>query len=240
MRCLVTAGNTLVKIDQVRCITSVFTGKTGTQIALELHRHGFDVVLCTSRPEALQQLAPKINLENRWRICHYSTFEELHEVMQKEIQGQNLDVIVHSAAVSDYLYAGAYVPDRSTSFDSKLLCFKSSKEQITFQNAATGKIKSNHSELWLRFTQAPKLIDFIKNDWNFQGKLVKFKLEVGVTREQLESIAENARQQSQADYIVANTLDGMHTWAIMGPIQGKYHEITRSQLAYELVRLLKS
>lgn len=240
MRCLVTAGNTLVKIDQVRCITSIFTGKTGTQIALELHRAGHEVVLCTSKPEALQQLSPKADLRERWRLCHFATFEELHNVMKKEIKGQQLDIIVHSAAVSDYLHAGAYVPAKTTTFDSELLNFTTKGEHIAFQNAATGKIKSNHPELWLRLTKAPKLVDFIKSDWGFQGKLVKFKLEVGVTREQLESIAENSRLQSHADYMVANTLEGMHSWAILGPVQGGYREIIRSELAASVVQLLKS
>ena len=39
MNILVTAGNTIVPIDRVRCITNVFTGRTGTAIALHCH-HG--------------------------------------------------------------------------------------------------------------------------------------------------------------------------------------------------------
>lgn len=240
MRCLVTAGNTLVKIDQVRCMTSIFSGKTGTQIALELHRAGHEVVLCTSRPETLHQLTPLNDLGERWKLCHFTTFDELHDVMKKEIMGQSLDFIVHSAAVSDYLHAGAYVPAKTTRFDSESQQFTTAGNNVAFQSAARGKIKSNHPEIWLRMIKAPKLVDFIKTDWGFQGKLVKFKLEVGVTREQLESIAENSRLQSHADYMVANTLEGMHAWAIIGPVQGGYREIARADLATSVVQLLKS
>jgi len=59
MKCLVTAGNTLAPIDSVRGITNIFSGRTGAQIALELHRGGHDVVLLTSRPETIMELAPK-------------------------------------------------------------------------------------------------------------------------------------------------------------------------------------
>ena len=38
MNLLVTAGNTLVLIDRVRCLTNVFTGRTGAAIALEGQR----------------------------------------------------------------------------------------------------------------------------------------------------------------------------------------------------------
>ena len=35
MRILVTTGNTQMLIDKVRCITNIFTGRTGTKIAIE-------------------------------------------------------------------------------------------------------------------------------------------------------------------------------------------------------------
>ena len=53
MKILVTAGNTQTPIDRVRCITNIFSGKTGAQIALEAHRHGHSVVLLTSHPGRL-------------------------------------------------------------------------------------------------------------------------------------------------------------------------------------------
>ena len=43
MNILVTAGNTQVFIDQVRCITNIFTGRTGAAIAVEAYRRGHSV-----------------------------------------------------------------------------------------------------------------------------------------------------------------------------------------------------
>ena len=43
MRILVTAGNTQAPIDRVRCLTNIFSGRTGTRIALEARQHGHTV-----------------------------------------------------------------------------------------------------------------------------------------------------------------------------------------------------
>ena len=53
MRLLVTAGNTLALVDRVRCLTNVFTGRTGAAIALCAHQRGHAVTLLTSHPEAV-------------------------------------------------------------------------------------------------------------------------------------------------------------------------------------------
>lgn len=232
MKCLVTAGNTQVLIDQVRCITNIFSGRTGAQIALELHRRGDEVVLLTSRPETVRELAPAQSLEKHLHIVEYQTFDELRGLMAATITKSPtpFDTIIHSAAVSDYLSAGVYSPESTTHFDTKTLQFHS-PGNVQLKDVAAGKVKSNHEELWLRFVKAPKLVDLVRSEWGFQGKLVKFKLEVGIDRKKLEAIAEASRVQSQADLMVANTLEGMRDWAILGPLHGKYVEVKRTELA---------
>jgi phosphopantothenoylcysteine synthetase/decarboxylase len=54
MRVLVTGGNTVVPIDQVRCISNVFRGRTGANLALEACRRGHDVHLLASDPDVLK------------------------------------------------------------------------------------------------------------------------------------------------------------------------------------------
>ncbi len=82
MKILVTAGNTQVRIDKVRCLTNIFTGRTGASIALEAHRRGHDVTLFTSHPEA----AAGVDGTNqprgeRWSLVRYQTFEDLQTLM---------------------------------------------------------------------------------------------------------------------------------------------------------------
>src|SRR5260221_10550234 len=160
--------------------------------------------------------------------------------MREQIASAHLNAIIHSAAVSDYLSAGVYVPSKGTRFDKQEIQWLSASSKGQMIDVAEGKVKSNHEELWLRLIKAPKLIDQVRQPWGFQGKLVKFKLEVGIDRQLLESIAERSRLQSQADLIVANTLEGMHDWAILGPVQGQYLEVRRAELAHRLVEELEA
>jgi hypothetical protein len=89
-----------------------------------------------------------------------------------------------------------------------------------------------------------KIVDRIRRDWGFTGVLVKFKLEVDVTDEVLLDLAEQSRQQSDANLMVANTLEGMQTWAYIGPLAEHFEKIPRHQLAERLIteieRLLPS
>src|SRR5436190_22032009 len=115
---LVTAGNTLALIDKVRCITNIFTGRTGAAIALEAHRRGHAVTLVTSHAEAVVELAgdPPPGPE-RWSLVRYRTFEDLQGRMESAIRQSRLDGVIHCAAVSDYLSAGVFAPAEGTRFD---------------------------------------------------------------------------------------------------------------------------
>src|SRR5205823_6474130 len=82
MNILVTAGNTLVPIDRVRCITNIFTGRTGTSIALHLHQQGHEVRLLTSHLEVTEELCRGSTLDReRWHLDAYRTFEDLQRLM---------------------------------------------------------------------------------------------------------------------------------------------------------------
>ena len=81
MNILVTAGNTQTPVDKVRCITNVFTGRTGARIALEAHRRGHAVTLLTSHPEVIEH--PK----DRWAVRRYRTFQDLYNVMAGLVPG---------------------------------------------------------------------------------------------------------------------------------------------------------
>jgi phosphopantothenate-cysteine ligase/phosphopantothenoylcysteine decarboxylase/phosphopantothenate--cysteine ligase len=221
MRILLTAGNTQTPIDQVRCITNIFTGRTGGRIAVEAHRRGHTVHLLTSHPEAVD--APS-DADSRWTLQTYRTFDDLETAMTSLIPSGGFDAIIHCAAVNDYRVAGVYARAKEANGSPRLV-------QVT-----DGKVKSSHSELWLRLAPTPKLVDKIRREWKFAGILVKFKLEVGVSDEDLVRIAEAARLQSEADLLVANTLEGMANWAYLGPIAGSYQKVARRELATQLLQ----
>ncbi len=236
MKILVTAGNTQAPIDQVRCITNIFSGKTGAAIGIKAHQLGHTVKLLTSRPEALSELGFQPESPS-WEQQSFRTFADLHDLLKTEVTTGRYDVIIHSAAVSDYLCAGVYAPEAGTAFDNQSQTWKFAAQPL-MRDVRCGKVKSSHQELWLRLTAAPKLIDLVRQPWGYQGLLVKFKLEVGVTDTELQHIAERSRVQSRANLMVANTLEGMQDWAIVGARD--YQRINRSQLPLALIRLLET
>jgi phosphopantothenate-cysteine ligase/phosphopantothenoylcysteine decarboxylase/phosphopantothenate--cysteine ligase len=220
MNLLVTAGNTQTPIDRVRCITNIFSGRTGATIAAAAFDRGHAVTLVTSHPEVLAAIpGTRERREPHWRLRTYRTFDELESRMAGAIPSGGIDAIVQAAAVSDYRVVGVFTqsPDG-------------------LPDVAAGKVKGSHPELWIKLTLAPKLIDRVRTDWGFTGVLVKFKLEVGVTDAELLDIAERSRVHSGADLMCANTLEGMHEWAWLGAgPPGGYRRISRANLAAELI-----
>jgi phosphopantothenoylcysteine synthetase/decarboxylase len=237
MNILVTAGNTIVPIDRVRCITNIFTGRTGTLIALHGHERGHTVTLLSSHPELVAVLRANQEPRQGWTVDAYRTFADLRELLASKLSGGHFDVVIHCAAVNDYDTAGIYAPAPGTHFQPA-----EARWQITgpphapaLLDRSGGKIKSEEPELWLRLIRTPKLIDLIRSDWGFRGILVKFKLEVGVDEQHLVEIAEASRCQSAAELIVANTLEGASSWAVLGPINGHYERVSRVELAHRLL-----
>jgi phosphopantothenate-cysteine ligase/phosphopantothenoylcysteine decarboxylase/phosphopantothenate--cysteine ligase len=231
MNILVTAGNTLVLIDRVRAITNIFTGRTGAAIAQEAHRRGHVVTLLTSQPET----ATAVDGRPNWRCIPYRTLDDLQKAMAAEI-ARRPDVVVHSAAVSDFHVDGVYAATPGSSFDPTQRTWQG--DPPTLVDRSAGKVKSDEPELWLRLVRATKLIDRVRGEWSFRGILVKFKLEVGTGDADLLRIAEQSRRHSDADWMVANTLEGAAEWAYLGSAAG-YERIARADLPGRLLDALE-
>lgn len=228
MNVLVTAGNTQTPIDKVRCITNVFTGRTGTQLALEGHRRGHSITLLTSHPGVVRDLAPSFDqVGGNWSVHPYRTFDDLRQLMTEVVSGGRYDVLIHAAAVSDYQLAGVYAATAGTTFDAAAGKWTG---DARLADAAAGKVKSHHPELWLRLTPTPKLADSVRHPWGFRGTFVKFKLEVRTSDAELQAIAERSRARSDADLIVANTVEGMNQVAFIGDRAGRFERVERSRL----------
>jgi phosphopantothenoylcysteine synthetase/decarboxylase len=236
MNILVTAGNTQTPIDQVRCLTNIFTGRTGTRIALDAQRLGHSVTLLTSHPDVIPTLNEGRSPSERWVVHPYRTFDELLSLMRSTVVSQPApEAVILSAAVSDFISAGSFTPEPDTRFDADNFTWHAADGSPRLTPRREGKIKSDEPELWLRLTRAPKIVDMLRSDWNFQGVLVKFKLEVGVSEQRLLEIAEKSRRHSVADLMAANTLEGSSEWAFLGPIAGRYERLARSELSSRLL-----
>ncbi|MSR60388.1 MAG: bifunctional phosphopantothenoylcysteine decarboxylase/phosphopantothenate synthase [Planctomycetaceae bacterium] len=239
MKILVTAGNTQTPLDRVRCITNIFTGQTGTGIAIHAWNRGHDVCLLTSHPELTVTGEPP-NHAGTLEVCPFRTFDDLHALLEREVTSGKYDAIIHCAAVSDFQLEGAFSPAAGAGFDDKSGRWIGPPDERHLVDAAAGKIKSRHDELWLRLTPTPKLVDRIRCPWEFRGLLVKFKLEVDVSDSELAEIARTSRKKSDADLIVANTLAGIHDWAMLIDRSGRSTQIPRGELADSLLHEIES
>ena len=169
-RVLITAGPTWVPIDNVRVISNIATGETGILLAEEAHRQGAKVTLL---------LGPisDCHLDNSINIIRFKFFDELHKVVKEELKNKKYDIVIHSAAVSDY------------------------KPEICYRQ----KIKSGIRKWRLNLIPTPKIIDLIKKI-DSALFLVGFKFEPGVSKQLLLKKAKNLMNAALLDLVVANSI----------------------------------
>lgn len=224
MNILVTAGSTCVPIDQVRVISNIFKGRTGVEIARAAANIGHRVTLLSSHQPGVagQLLRDPTRFFNPITLCRFRTFDELAERMEQKIRGEKFDVIIHSAAVSDYRVAAVMDGERPSA-----------------EVANGAKIGSKHESLWLKLVPTAKLVDNIRPVWGFRGMLVKFKLQVGITDDELIAIARKSRRDSNADIIVANCLEWAKQYAYIIGADDVAERVTRETLPYALLGRLE-
>jgi len=114
------------------------------------------------------------NLPKNLKIVRFKYFGEILNLMKKNILN-GCDIVIHSAAIPDYAPKKIY----------------------------NGKIKSGKKELVINLKPTIKIVDLIKK-WNSSVFLVKFKLEVGLSKKELIDVAYKSMVFSNADLMVAN------------------------------------
>ena len=169
-RILITAGPTWSPIDSVRVISNIATGETGIILAKELQKLGAKVTLLLG-PLGACCLNKKI------RLIRFKFFDELRRAMNKELKNNKYDIVIHSAAVSDY------------------------RLKVSFKQ----KVKSGRRDWRLNLVPTPKIIDALKK--SRRGLfLVGFKFEPGASRKILINKARSLISRAKLDLAVANTI----------------------------------
>ena len=197
MRMLVTAGSTRERIDAVRDWGNIFTGNTGLAIATALVELG-DVDLLTSNHAHLSQVRkyPRIHASG------FTSHAELQAALAALMARFSYDAIFMTAAVADYRPTGVFaVLERTADSNS------AGRERWVVKDIQAGKVKSTHAAIAVLGEPTEKIVDLFRGEWKYAGLLVKFKLEVGISRDELIRIGQASRRTSGADYLVANTLD---------------------------------
>lgn len=166
---LITAGPTWVALDKVRVISNIATGKTGILLAEKLSKLGAKVTLLLG-PVQID------NLDTKIRVVNYRFFHELSKLLKNELQKKKYNIVIHSAAVSDYQP----------------------------RKALAQKVKSGINNWIIKLAPTEKIIDSIKKI-SPESFLVGFKFEPDSSREYLFRQARLLMQHAKADLVVANT-----------------------------------
>jgi phosphopantothenate---cysteine ligase (CTP) len=256
MRFLVTAGNTREKIDRVRDWGNIFTGNTGYSIARALAALG-EVDLITSNRQHLAEIerapdeafsrahaaprrleaAAEQDASSHTHQIHgipFTSHAELKKAIETALKADRYDAVFMSAAIADYRPAGSFQVVRREMREN-------GEEAWIVKNVQAGKVKSNYDQVAILGERTEKLVDLYRKTWAYRGVLVKFKLEVGIPREQLIEIGQASRKASGADYLIANTLEmveGKDAGAfLLG--DGGAEWIRRAELAARMAKLVR-
>ena len=169
-RILITAGSTWVPIDSVRVISNIATGQTGILLSQKFIKAGAKVSLLLGPQGACC-------LDKGIRVIRFKFFDEIKSLLKKELGSLKYDVVIHSAAVSDYK------PDKSYSY----------------------KVSSNLNGLKVNLIPTEKVIERIKKiDPNVF--LVGFKFNPDCGKEKLIVKAKKLMRRSDSDLVVANSI----------------------------------
>jgi phosphopantothenoylcysteine decarboxylase/phosphopantothenate--cysteine ligase len=193
-----------VAIDSVRVISNIATGKTGILLAQNLQDLGAKVTLVLGPTESCC-LNPKI------RLIRFKFFEDLRNIITHELGGKKYNILIHSAAVSDY------------------------QPKVKYHR----KVGSGLKQWRVNLVPTAKIIDLIRK-FDPSLYLVGFKFEPQVKDSTLLIRARNLMERVQANLMVANTIDKKdHYRAYVINQGGHYGPISSRQgLARKLIKIM--
>ncbi|HHT9136413.1 MAG TPA: phosphopantothenoylcysteine decarboxylase domain-containing protein [Candidatus Wunengus sp. YC60] len=173
---LITSGPTRGYIDAVRYISNKSTGKLGVTIATEALKRDACVTFIYGTGSSTPDV-PSLGKDcaRRLTLIEIETINDLMMAIQEKLKGKAFDAIVHAMAVLDYS------PEKQSE----------------------GKIASNKDTLTITLRRTPKVIKQIRALWP-HAFLIGFKLEVGLSKNELIERAYASMIESRADLVVAN------------------------------------
>ncbi len=185
MRVLITGGGCREYIDSVRVVTNSSTGKTSAALADFISENGNLVKLITAENAE----RPK---NSKVEIILFQTGQELARAIEKELCSKSYDLVIHAAAVSDYIPYEIEIGKE---------VFKAGK---TAAKLPSGK------EMKVSFKPSPKIADKL-GEWADRGgnplaQIFCFKLTSGASEEERKAAVKKLFLHSSSSFIISNDL----------------------------------
>lgn len=203
-RAVVTCGPGVSPIDAVRRITNFSTGELGVRLAECLVEYGWAVTCFKSTASTYRNPEGQgITLKN------FTTNQDLRECLEEEPNPEEVAIVFHAAALSDYQV--------------------DSVQTLEGEPVEGLKIASHHAGLAVILTPVPKLLPDLHSLFP-KARIVGWKFEMeGDRASALERGLEQVRQSGTA-LCVVNGLAFGEGFGILDP-QGSHHTIlTRTEL----------
>ena len=177
MKVLITSGGTRVKIDDVRHLSNMSTGRFGAEIAYEFAKEPNTVNFLYAKgsvePLSFHSTANWLKGESiNYQYDDYFEYLKGSVELSKSLKP---DIIISAAAVSDYIVA-----------------------------KADGKLSSDEDELIIRLKKAKKVLPLLKAA-SPESMVIGFKLLVSPAYDQVAKAVQKVLNNG-ADYVVYNDL----------------------------------
>lgn len=232
MRVIITAGGTKEKIDKVRTITNISSGKLSSIIAdqfMALKDITEVIYVCTS-----DAILPELPNYTKYVI---NNVDDLYKTLNMLILTSKIDVVIHAMAVSDYtvdkITTLSNIYDVSNNV-AKQECLIANLDDLSKQD----KINSSLDDLTIILKKTPKVINYIKQ-WDPNIILVGFKLLDSVPHFELMNIAVELAKKNQCDFVLANDYSLIDEYQHLGWLvnrDGKeFHANTKLAIAQMIV-----
>ncbi|MGB9603619.1 MAG: phosphopantothenoylcysteine decarboxylase [Limisphaerales bacterium] len=216
MKCIVTAGPTYEKLDEVRRITNFSTGELGCKLADALYRAGNFVTLLLGAHSTYR------NLKHPVQIIEFTTAESLKNVLY-EIKDGCYNAVFHVAAVCDYRIGRVYTRDE----DGNLLEVKSAKYQTSFGN------------LLVEFVPTEKIIAKLRG-WFPDAVIVGWKYEIDRPKISFIDLCRKQIEENKTDACVMNGPAYGEGFGLLVKQGNLMHYDTKDTLVEGLVDFLKT
>ena len=217
-RILVTAGGTRERIDSVRYIGNMSSGRTAAMLADELTDAGHELTWVGAE-DAIRPVTVS-------KMLSYYSFAELEARLKEELGSGQYDVVIHAAAVADFSVSSVETDEGAALQDQQ------------------GKLPSA-SSLLLRLKPNPKLLSQIK-DWSGNPGLqvIGFKLTDDRDPQQRIAAVKKQFEQSGVDAVVHNDLSEIsksaHSFRLHVPAQEPVNCADSRALARSIDKMMET
>jgi len=247
MNVLITSGGTTEKIDAVRNISNISTGKLGSLVA--------DRFASQSNIEKIFYICSNTAVRpqtGKAEIIYADDVASLANAIQEALNHTSIDIIVHGMAVSDYRVrsvtsAAALAQLIVSNFDevrrldnqdalAAVTSLVNNSESLTSGN---GKICSDMEDMLLLMERTPKIISLFQQ-LSPQSTLVGFKLLDNVPPETLIDRGFQILTQNKCSFVLANDLRDITVEQHIGYLIDKHKNYTKYASKMEIADAIVS